>query len=268
MTVPLTDAELVARCRAGDESAWAELVERFSRYVYAIAMQGFRLSEHDAEDVFQEVFARTYERLDALRDDAAVKPWLAQLTRNLCVDRLGRQRARRADGGRRAPAWTTRSPSSISRSPCATRCRRSAIPARDLLDRFFCRDESYRTIGEAARSPVRNDRQPHLALPREAPRATRGKKRRPRPVWRSMSENAWNEEHLGELLGLLRPAPGAGSTPQPELPRLRAVLDDLVERAEADAAFRSVLIADLEAALAREGVQPTPRLVRELAGSA
>ena len=87
------DAELVARCRAGDERAWAELVERFSRYVYAIATQGFRLSEADAEDVFQEAFARTYEHLDRLRDDAAIRPWLGQLTRRLCVDRL-RQTAR------------------------------------------------------------------------------------------------------------------------------------------------------------------------------
>src|SRR2546423_8343576 len=81
-------AELVARCRAGDEAAWAALVERFSRYVYAIAVQGFRLREHDAEDVFQEVFARVYDRLDSLRDDSAVRPWIAQLTRRLCLDRL------------------------------------------------------------------------------------------------------------------------------------------------------------------------------------
>ena len=89
----LPDAELVRHCREGDADAWNELVERFSRYVYAIAVQGFRLSDADAEDVFQEVFARTYERLDALRDDSAVKPWLAQLTRNLCIDKL-RDRAR------------------------------------------------------------------------------------------------------------------------------------------------------------------------------
>jgi hypothetical protein len=47
------DAALDARCRTGDQAAWNELVERFSRYVYAIAVQVFRLSEHDAEDVFQ-----------------------------------------------------------------------------------------------------------------------------------------------------------------------------------------------------------------------
>ena len=49
----MTEAALVARCRSGDQAAWNELVERFSRYVYAIAVQAFRLPEHDAEDVFQ-----------------------------------------------------------------------------------------------------------------------------------------------------------------------------------------------------------------------
>ena len=52
----ISDAALVARCRNGDDSAWGELVERFSRYVFAICSQGFRLSRHDAEDVFQDVF--------------------------------------------------------------------------------------------------------------------------------------------------------------------------------------------------------------------
>ena len=79
-----------------------------------------------------------------------------------------------------------------------------------------------------------------------------------------MSENPWNEERLGVLLRLLRPAPRGWVEAAAELPRLRAVLDDLVERAETDAAFRATVIADLEAALEREGVEPTPRLVREL----
>ena len=85
-TVPA--AQLVARCRNGDQEAWAALVERFSRYVYAIATQGFRLREYDAEDVFQEVFAKVYERLGSLRSDDAIQPWIAQLTRRVCVDRL------------------------------------------------------------------------------------------------------------------------------------------------------------------------------------
>src|SRR5947209_9814123 len=84
----VTDAQLVSRCRAGEEVAWNELVDRFSRYVYAIAVQAFRLAPHDAEDVFQDVFARVYEHLGKLRNDEAIRPWIGQLTRRLCIDRL------------------------------------------------------------------------------------------------------------------------------------------------------------------------------------
>src|SRR5580765_888901 len=88
MPVKSEEAQLVARCRAGEEQAWNELVERYSRYVYAIAVQGFRLPQADAEDVFQDVFLRVYDRLETLRDDEAFKPWIAQLTRRVCLDRL------------------------------------------------------------------------------------------------------------------------------------------------------------------------------------
>src|SRR5919109_4866317 len=84
----VADADLVARCRTGDQEAWSELVNRFSRYVYAIATRIYRLDRHDAEDVFQEVFARTYENLDDLRDDASIRPWIGTLARRLCVDRI------------------------------------------------------------------------------------------------------------------------------------------------------------------------------------
>src|SRR5438874_10702930 len=88
MPSELNDAALVARCRAGDHAAWNELVERFSRYVYAISIQAFRLAHHDAEDVFQEVFARAYQQHEKLRDAEAIRPWLGQLTRRLCIDKL------------------------------------------------------------------------------------------------------------------------------------------------------------------------------------
>jgi RNA polymerase sigma factor (sigma-70 family) len=153
MAVTVTDAELVARCRAGDESAWNELVERFSRYVYAISVQGFRLQAHDAEDVFQEVFARVYERLDRLRSDEAIRPWIAQLTRRLCIDRL------RA-GGREAPSELEETAGIDERlaaldDALTVRASLEAVgePCREILDRFFCRDESYKVIGDALELP-------------------------------------------------------------------------------------------------------------------
>jgi RNA polymerase sigma factor (sigma-70 family) len=151
----ISDAQLVARCRSGEPAAWNELVERFSRYVYAITSQAFRLPQHDAEDVFQEVFARVYEHLDRLRNDEAIRPWIAQLTRRLCIDRL-------RSAGREGPADTdTLEPADVDESlavldeAMTVRAGLDAVgdACREILDRFFCRDESYRVIGEALGLP-------------------------------------------------------------------------------------------------------------------
>ena len=151
-----SDATLVARCRAGDDAAWAALVERFSRYVYAIVVQGFRLPEHDAEDVFQEVFAKAYEHLARLRDDDAVRPWLAQLTRRCCVDRLrAAARERPVEDAELEPAELDETLSRLDEA-LALREALDELPetCREILDRFFARDESYRTIGEALDLPA------------------------------------------------------------------------------------------------------------------
>ena len=152
----LPDAELVRHCREGDADAWNELVERYSRYVYAIATQAFRLPDHEAEDVFQDVFARVYEHLSRLRSDEAIRPWIAQLTRRLCIDRL------RA-GGRH----TIVDPDDLEfgeldetlaqlDEAMTVRAGLEAIGdgCKEILDRFFCRDESYRAIGEALDLPA------------------------------------------------------------------------------------------------------------------
>ncbi len=79
-----------------------------------------------------------------------------------------------------------------------------------------------------------------------------------------MSAYPWNEERLAELLALLKPPPPGWIEAAAQLPALRAVLDDLVARAERDAEFRAALVADLEAALEKEGVEPTRRVLEEL----
>jgi len=149
-----TDAALVARCRAGDDSAWAQLVERFSRYVYAICSQGFRLSSHDAEDVFQEVFAKAYEKLPRLRNDDAIRPWLAQLTRRLCIDRL-REATREAPVEELEPDGMDATIDNLDEAMSVREAlARIGEPCGDMLDRFFARDQSYRTIGDELGLPA------------------------------------------------------------------------------------------------------------------
>jgi RNA polymerase sigma-70 factor (ECF subfamily) len=144
--VAASDSELVARCRAGEAAAWDTLVDRYARYVHAIVTRVYRLPADDAEDVFQEVFARVFERLDTLRDGEALRPWIAQLARRCSVDALRRS-------GRELPVAEPPEDGDegLARLDEAMSVRAAldelSPECGEILDRVFCRDESYRTIG-------------------------------------------------------------------------------------------------------------------------
>ena len=55
---------------------------------------------------------------------------------------------------------------------------------REILDRFFCRDESYRTIGDALDDPRGDDREQDLPLPRPASDGARAMTEELRPLAR------------------------------------------------------------------------------------
>jgi RNA polymerase sigma factor (sigma-70 family) len=154
-TSDLPDDVLVQRCRRGDEEAWQELVTRFSRYVHAIAVGVYRLAPADAEDVFQETFARAYEHLDRLRDPGAVRPWLAQLTRRLCVDRLRAGRREDLPGDVVEHAEVDARLERLEEALAVRAALAQLTPeCAEILDRFFARDESYRTISAALDLPA------------------------------------------------------------------------------------------------------------------
>ena len=77
-------------------------------------------------------------------------------------------------------------------------------------------------------------------------------------------QRAYDEERLGMLLRLLRPAPTGWVRAAQELPSARRTFDEIVARVEEDRAFRAALIADLEQALAAEGYEPDRRVLDEL----
>ncbi len=149
--------DLVARCRQGDEAAWRELVGRFSRYVYAIAVRGFLLDERDAEDVFQDVFTRVYQHLDMLRDDAAVRGWIGQVTRRVCIDHLraGIPARRELEHESIEPAVEDEALARLDETLTVWEAvRRLQEQCRDIIDRFYCHDESYKEVSEALGIPT------------------------------------------------------------------------------------------------------------------
>jgi RNA polymerase sigma-70 factor (ECF subfamily) len=80
-----SEEELVEASRSGDRDAYAALVRRHARRIYAICL-GILGSKSDSEDVFQETFVKGLTRLDTLRDSSQFPAWISQIARNLCRD--------------------------------------------------------------------------------------------------------------------------------------------------------------------------------------
>ena len=92
-------ADLLDRCRQGDELAWEALVRRYQARVYGLAYHYLRDPE-EARDVAQEIFVRVYRKLGSYRDEhATFLPWMLRVGRNVCIDHLRRAKARPADAG-------------------------------------------------------------------------------------------------------------------------------------------------------------------------
>jgi RNA polymerase sigma factor (sigma-70 family) len=75
---------LVTRAAGGDQDAWYELVDRYAPLVYTICTR-YRLSNHDIEDVGQNVWLLLVEQLGKLREPAALPGWLATTTARECL---------------------------------------------------------------------------------------------------------------------------------------------------------------------------------------
>jgi len=78
----ISDAEAVARFRAGDQSAFDILVRRHSGRAYQIAY-GVLGNREDAEEVAQDVFVRIYRALPKFRGDAEFTTWMYRIALNL-----------------------------------------------------------------------------------------------------------------------------------------------------------------------------------------
>jgi RNA polymerase sigma-70 factor, ECF subfamily len=88
------DLALVEAARSGDREAFSRLYETFAPMIHGIAL--VRLTPAEADDVVQEVFLTALERIDTLRDPAAIGSWLAMIARTRAVD-LRRASSRIAD---------------------------------------------------------------------------------------------------------------------------------------------------------------------------
>jgi RNA polymerase sigma factor (sigma-70 family) len=83
---------LVERARAGEQSAWDEIVRRYSTLVWSVCRRAGVFGS-EADDVAASVWLRLIERLGTLREPAALPGWIATTTRRECLQ-VVRTRAR------------------------------------------------------------------------------------------------------------------------------------------------------------------------------
>ena len=81
------DAELVARCKAGDRAAFEALYRQHAPRLYNLAYRMLG-NVSDAEDLLQEIFLAAYRKLSTFKGESALATWLYRLATNQCLDYL------------------------------------------------------------------------------------------------------------------------------------------------------------------------------------
>jgi len=87
---PADERDLIARARAGDESAFAQLVTEHSARVYG-ALRRFGLDPQEADEVAQEVFLRAWRGLARFEERSQFSTWLYRIAFNEAQRRLARR---------------------------------------------------------------------------------------------------------------------------------------------------------------------------------
>jgi RNA polymerase sigma factor (sigma-70 family) len=91
----IVEAELVQRLKAGDETTFREIVERFGPKIYRVAYAILRNRE-DAADIAQEVFAKVYFSIKIFEARSSLYTSIARIAVNECYGYLRKKRGRPA----------------------------------------------------------------------------------------------------------------------------------------------------------------------------
>ena len=88
------ETALVTRAKAGDITAFSELVKQYDRRVFRMAKQ-ITQNDEDAEDVLQETFLKAYSHLDDFQGNSRFYTWLVRIAVNEALMKLRKRRSDR-----------------------------------------------------------------------------------------------------------------------------------------------------------------------------
>src|SRR4029453_11479069 len=90
----ISEAELIDRCKHGDEEAFRELVERYKDLVFGVLSRSTTDTSR-VEDLAQEVFLRVHRGLPYFRGEARLSTWIFRIVVNLLSEASARHREAR-----------------------------------------------------------------------------------------------------------------------------------------------------------------------------
>ena len=91
-----SDEDLIEEIRAGSQVAFGALMQRYERLVYRIGYYYARQPEN-AMDITQNVFMKTYQKLDLFKGTGSFKAWLTRIAHNESASWLRKSRRYRDD---------------------------------------------------------------------------------------------------------------------------------------------------------------------------
>ena len=91
MLTGLNDNEIISRVLAGDQQAYALLVDRYQRYVFTLTLR-FVKTREDAEEVAQDVFIKVYRSLADFRGASKFSTWLYTIVNTTCITFLRKKK--------------------------------------------------------------------------------------------------------------------------------------------------------------------------------
>src|SRR5579871_4023762 len=124
---PVSERELVERCRRGDEGAFQELVEGYKNLVFALIARTVQDSTR-AEDLAQDVFLRIHRGLPYFRGEARLSTWIYRIVANVCLQERGQRASAR-------PVVSLDDAASPVRVPAAADRQFSDLELRDRLEK-------------------------------------------------------------------------------------------------------------------------------------
>jgi len=147
---------VVARCLAGDTAAFAQLVERYERVLFSVALRMLGNPE-DARDATQDAFVKVFQRLHDYKPEHRFFSWIYRILTNECLNALRARRPQEPDIPEMAITSGALEALELEERRRAVQTAIGALPAdyRDVLILRHFAELSYEEVADTLAIPVK-----------------------------------------------------------------------------------------------------------------